>query len=96
MAGGRNVYDPDHRVINLPPGPKFIIRMPDPGDGMRWRMFTAEDAGGVGLSGTQNPDGGGDWYFDTIGPGTATLEFRKTSDDGEEPSDTVTSEVNIT
>ena len=95
VADGRNVYDPEHRMVILPPGPKFIIRMPDPGEGQVWRLFTPENTGGVALKGLQNASGSGDWYFETIGAGAGTLEFRRTGAGNEDSSESVTYEVKI-
>jgi len=94
-AGGVTVYDPDHRMITLAPGPAFIVRMPDPGEGQRWRLDTPEGMGGVSLKGLQNDSGAGDWYFETIGAGEGTLQFRKTPVDSEDSSESVTYEVKI-
>ena len=96
VSDGRNVYDPDHRMVTLPPGPKFIIRMPDPGEGRVWRLFTPEETmGGVSLQGMQDASGAGDWYCDTIGAGAGTLEFRRTGVDNEDSAESVTYEVKI-
>ena len=95
VADGRNVYDPDHRFITLPPGPAFIVRMPDPGEGQRWRLATPDGMGGVSLKGLEQASGAGDWYFETIGAGEGTLEFLKTATDSEDSSESVTYEVKI-
>lgn len=95
VADGRNVYDPDHRIINLPPGPKFVIRMPAPEEGSEWRLFTSQQTGGVSLKGIENANGAGDWWFDTIGAGGGTLEFRQTPIGTEDSTESVTYEVNI-
>lgn len=95
VADGRTVYDPDHRMVILPPGPRFIIRMPDPGEGQVWRLFSPENTGGVALKGLGNASGAGDWYFETIAAGAGTLEFRKTGADNEDSSESVTYEVRI-
>ena len=89
------MYDPSSTVINLPPGPKFVIRMPAPEEGSEWRLFTAQQTGGVSLKGIENADGAGDWWFDTIGVGGGTLEFRQTPIGTEDSTESVTYEVNI-
>ena len=94
-ADGRNVYDPSHNVIRLPPGPKFIIRMPDAGAGASWRLMGSETVGGISLSGMSEADGTGDWNFDTIGAGSGVLEFQKFLPGSAEPDETVTFEVEI-
>ena len=93
--GGLAVYDPDHNVVNVAPGPKFVIRMPAPEEGSEWRLFTAQQTGGVSLKGIENADGAGDWWFDTIGAGGGTLEFRQTPIGTEDSTESVTYEVNI-
>ena len=92
---GRAVYDPSSTVINLPPGPKFVIRMPAAEEGSEWRLFTAQQTGGVSLKGIENANGAGDWWFDTIGAGGGTLEFRQTPIGTEDSTESVTYEVNI-
>ncbi len=92
---GRAVYDPSSTVINLPPGPKFVIRMPAPEEGSEWRLFTAQQTGGVSLKGIENADGAGDWWFDTIGAGGGALEFRQTPIGTEDSTESVTYEVNV-
>ena len=94
-ADGRNVYDPSHNVIRLPPGPKFIIRMPDAGAGASWRLMGTETVGGISLSGMSEADGTGDWNFDTIGAGGGVLEFQRFLPGADEPDETVTFEVEI-
>lgn len=94
-ADGRNVYDPSHTGIRLPPGPKFIIRMPDPGEGSQWRLMGTDSVGGVSLSGMEQPDGGGNWNFDTIGAGSGVLEFQKFAAGSDDAAETVTFEVEI-
>lgn len=93
---GLAVYDPDHNVVNIAPGPRFIIQMPAPEDGSEWRLFSApDDMGGVSLKGMASADGGGHWTFETIGAGTGTLEFQQIPVGSDEPSDSVTYEVNV-
>lgn len=94
-ADGRNVYDPSHTGIRLPPGPKFIIRMPDAGAGASWRLMGSEAVGGISLSGMSEADGTGDWNFDTIGAGSGVLEFQRFLPGSDEPDETVTFEVEI-
>lgn len=94
-ADGRNVYDPSHNVVRLPPGPKFIIRMPPPGEGASWRLMGTESVGGISLAGMQHSDGNGNWNFDTIGAGSGVLEFQKFLPGADDPDETVTFEVEI-
>ena len=94
-ADGRNVYDPSHNVVRLPPGPKFIIRMPPPGEGASWRLMGTESVGGISLAGMQHSDGNGNWNFDTIGAGSGVLEFQKFLTGSDDPDETVTFEVEI-
>ena len=94
-ADGRNVYDPSHNVIRLPPGPKFIIRMPDAGADATWRLMGTETVGGISLAGMSAADGAGDWNFDTIGAGGGVLEFQRFLPGANEPDETVTFEVEI-
>lgn len=95
-ADGRGVYDEAHNVITLTPGPKFIIRMPDPDEGAEWRLMDTTSVGGVSLAGMQQANGGGDWNFDTIGAGSGVLEFRKFATGADDPDQTMTFEVEIT
>ena len=93
---GLAVYDPDHNVVNIAPGPRFLIQMPAPEAGSEWRLFsTPDDMGGVSLKGMASADGGGQWTFETIGAGNGTLEFQKIPVGSGEPSDSVTYEVNV-
>ena len=94
-ADGRGVYDEAHNVIRLAPGPKFIIRMPDPGEGSEWRLMGTSPVGGVSLAGMQQANGGGDWNFDTIGAGSGVLEFQKFAAGADDPDETMTFEVEI-
>ena len=94
-ADGRNVYDPSHNVVRLPPGPKFVIRMPPPGEGASWRLMGTESVGGISLAGMQHSDGNGNWNFDTIGAGSGVLEFQKFLTGSDDPDETVTFEVEI-
>lgn len=94
--GGLAVYDPDHNVVNVAPGPGFVIQMPAPEGGAEWRLFSApDDMGGVSLKGMENADGAGRWTFDTIGAGSGMLEFRQVPVGSEDSTESVTYEVNV-
>ena len=92
---GTNVYDPDHNVINLAPGPRFVIQMPEPEEGQEWQLHSEADVGGVSLKGMERPDGGGAWLFDTIGAGAGVLQFRQAPPETEDFTESVDYEVNI-
>lgn len=93
---GLAVYDPGSNVVNIAPGPRFVIQMPAPEGGSEWRLFSApDDMGGVSLKGMQNADGSGQWTFETIGAGAGTLEFQQIPVGSDEATDSVTYEVNV-
>lgn len=93
---GALVFDPDHTVVNVAPGPRVVVQMPVPADGTEWRLFSSpDDMGGVSLKGIENADGAGRWTFDTIGGGSGVLEFRQMPVGSQDYTESVTYEVNV-
>lgn len=94
-ADGAPLYDPDHNVVNLPPGSQFAIQMPDPGEGREWQLYSEQEISGLSMKGMENPSGGGIWAFETTEPSGGVLQFRLAPTGTEDFVESVDYEVNI-